>query len=95
MKKEKRWRQQIRDEEVLETITGKEVEPKFEPELVEKIPALLSKVSPASRAVLILHYLEEMPLSETAEILGIATGTAKSRLAYGLESLRRIIKKEK
>ncbi len=95
LKKEKRWREQIRDEEILETISGKEIEPKFEPELIEKIPALLSKVSPASRAVLILHYLEEMPLSETAEILGIALGTAKSRLNYGLESLRQIIKKEK
>jgi len=95
LKKEKRWREQIRDEEILETISGSADEPKFEPELIEKIPAFLSKVSPASRAVLILHYLEEMPLSETAEILGIALGTAKSRLAYGLESLRQIIKKEK
>ena len=95
LKKEKRWREQIRDDEVLETISNGEREPKFEPELIERIPALLSQISPASRAVLMLHYLEEMSLSETAEILGIAAGTAKSRLAYGLESLRQIIKKEK
>ena len=80
---------------MLETISNGEREPKFEPELIERIPALLSQISPASRAVLMLHYLEEMSLSETAEILGIAAGTAKSRLAYGLESLRQIIKKEK
>jgi RNA polymerase sigma-70 factor, ECF subfamily len=94
LKRERRWREQIRDEEVLKTIASGETESKFEPELVAKIPAFLSEISPASRAVLILHYLEEMSLIETAEILGIAVGTAKSRLAYGLESLRQIIKKE-
>ncbi|MDQ3042030.1 MAG: hypothetical protein M3R11_06575 [Acidobacteriota bacterium] len=56
--------------------------------LIKEIPKLISDVSPASRAVLILHYLEEMSLSETAEILDISLGTAKSRLAYGLTSLR-------
>lgn len=96
LKKEKRWAEQVRDEEILEKIpASRDGEPQFEPELIEKIPALLAEISPASRAVLILHYLEEMSLAETAEILGIALGTAKSRLAYGLESLRQIIGKEK
>jgi DNA-directed RNA polymerase specialized sigma24 family protein len=35
-----------------------------------------------------------MSLSDTAEILDISLGTAKSRLAYGLASLRQKIKKE-
>lgn len=95
LKKEKRWREQIRDEEVLHGVPATRSEPKFDPELIEKIPALLAQISPASRAVLMLHYLAEMSLAETAETLGINQGTVKSRLAYGLESLRRIIKKEK
>ena len=95
LKREKRWAEQIRDEEVLEKISARETAEIYEPELIEKIPTLISNVSPASRAVLILHYLDEMSLSEAAEILDISLGTAKSRLAYGLTSLRQKIKKEK
>ena len=90
---EKRWTQQIRDEEILERISSDEKNEIYEPELIAKIPDLLAEISPASRAVIVLHYLEEMSLSETAEILDIAPGTAKSRLAYGLESLRKKLKK--
>lgn len=77
------------DEEVAggEEIEGN-VEP-LEPELTERIPGLLSQLSPASRAVISLHYLNEMTLAETADVLGLSTGTVKSRLAYGLRQLRR------
>jgi len=92
LKRERRWAEQIRDEEILEKISAAETEEIYEPELIEKLPTLISEVSPASRAVLILHYLDEMPLSEVAEILDISTGTVKSRLAYGLTSLREKIK---
>ncbi len=93
LKRERRWREQLRDEETLEQVPDAVAEIKYEPELAAKIPELLSEVSPASRAVLILHYLDEMSLSETAEILGITLGTTKSRLAYGLEIMRRSIKR--
>jgi RNA polymerase sigma-70 factor (ECF subfamily) len=46
-------------------------------------------LSPASRAVLILHFQEDMPLGEVAAVLEIPLGTVKSRLAYGLTALRR------
>jgi RNA polymerase sigma-70 factor (ECF subfamily) len=49
-------------------------------------------ISPASRAVLILHFQEELPLAEVAAILGIPLGTAKSRLAYGLNAIRKHLK---
>ena len=52
------------------------------------LSALLQKVSPASRVVLTLHYLEGMTLEATAAELGVAPGTVKSRLAYGLRQLR-------
>jgi RNA polymerase sigma-70 factor (ECF subfamily) len=45
-------------------------------------------VSPASRAVISLHYLEDLTLHEAAAVLGIPVGTAKSRLAAGIEQLR-------
>jgi len=52
------------------------------------LDALLAEVSPASRAVLMLHYGEDLSIEETAAILDIGVGTAKSRLAYGLTCLR-------
>jgi RNA polymerase sigma-70 factor, ECF subfamily len=51
----------------------------------------LEILSPASRAVLVLHYLHEHSLEEVAAILEISAGTAKSRLAYGLSRLREFI----
>ena len=51
--------------------------------------ALLEHVSPASRAVLLLHYQHDLSLEETAAILDIPVGTAKSRLHYGVATLRK------
>ncbi len=92
LRREQRWGEQVRDEAVLEMIPAEAPEEIYAPELIEHLPLLMERVSPASRAVLILHYLEELPLTEVAEVLGIAVGTAKSRLAYGLQCLRRAIK---
>ena len=59
--------------------------------LLERLPALLERVSPASRAVLALHYLDGLTLDETAAVLDLPPGTVKSRLAYGLAKLREAI----
>jgi RNA polymerase sigma-70 factor (ECF subfamily) len=40
------------------------------------------------RAVMVLHFYLDLPLTEAAEVLGIPAGTAKSRLHRGLETLR-------
>ena len=56
----------------------------FRAEVVQAVAG----VSPASRAVLSLHYLEELTLHEAAGLLGIPVGTVKSRLAAGIEQLR-------
>jgi len=94
LKTETRRIQQITDEEILKLVQSAPPEEIYEPELIAKIPDFLAELSPASRAVVVLHYLEEMPLSQVAEILDIAIGTAKSRLSYGLESLRKIVRSE-
>jgi RNA polymerase sigma-70 factor (ECF subfamily) len=51
--------------------------------------SLLDQVTPASRAVLLLHYQHDLSLEETAAILDIPVGTAKSRLSYGVATLRK------
>jgi len=53
----------------------------------------IADISPASRAVLMLHFQEELPLAEVAAILDIPLGTAKSRLAYGLAQIRKHMKR--
>jgi RNA polymerase sigma-70 factor (ECF subfamily) len=62
--------------------------PPLPQEWAEMLPDLLALLSPASRAVLILHYLQGMTLQEVADILEVPPGTVKSRLAYGLAALR-------
>jgi RNA polymerase sigma-70 factor, ECF subfamily len=59
----------------------------------EALAALLNseRLSPASRAVLVLHFQEEMPLAEVAAVLDLPLGTVKSRLAYGLKALRQLL----
>ena len=49
----------------------------------------LARLDPGHRAVVALHYLLGMPLPEVARILGIPSGTAKSRLHYALVAMRR------
>lgn len=87
LKKEKRWSDQIRDPEVLEQVAAPQV---YSPAAVREA---LSRpdLSPASRAVLVLHFEEQLTLPEIAAVLELPLGTVKSRLAYGLTTLRRPI----
>ncbi len=55
---------------------------------------LVDNVSPASRAVLLLHYQQQLSLEETAAILDIPLGTVKSRLSYGVATLRKFVKEK-
>jgi len=83
LRRERHWVQA--DEAVLEMIPAPP--PPSEDALRELLES--DDVSPASRAVLVLHFQEQMPLADVAAVLEIPLGTVKSRLAYGLTALRR------
>jgi len=87
LKRERVWSDQVREAEVLEAIPTSPRE-ECTQELIDRLPQLLSRISPSSRAVIVLHYLNEMTIGEMAAVLEIPIGTVKSRLAYGLRSLR-------
>jgi RNA polymerase sigma-70 factor (ECF subfamily) len=87
-KREKRLANQVTDETALRTIPSLPSREEFASGLIDGLPQLVANLSPASRAVIVLHYLHEMSFEETAAVLSIPIGTVKSRLAYGLESLR-------
>jgi RNA polymerase sigma-70 factor (ECF subfamily) len=85
LKRERRWSDKAEDESVLIDLPAPSRN-EITPESVEQ---MVAQVSPASRAVIVLHYQHEMPLAEIAEVMGVAIGTVKSRLAYGLDALRK------
>ncbi|WP_144121719.1 SigE family RNA polymerase sigma factor [Catellatospora sichuanensis] len=43
----------------------------------------LAELPPNQRQAVILHYLEDLPVAETAELMGVAEGTVKSWLHRG------------
>lgn len=91
LKRERNRAEHVADEDALQSIsaTGPPPGAAFDSEMLERLPQVIEKLSPASRAVIVLYYLHEMSLYETAAVLDIPLGTVKSRLSYGLESLRR------
>jgi RNA polymerase sigma-70 factor, ECF subfamily len=84
LRSDRRRGEEILDLDNLAAAAGKSFTQGWEPRLIDWIDDL----PPASRAVIVLHYLEEMSLEEVAAVLEIPPGTAKSRLAYGLARLR-------
>ena len=89
LKRERRWADKTEDESVLLDLPAPSRD-ELAPEMIAQLVAqLVERLSPASRAVIVLHYLHEMPLAEIAEVMGVAVGTVKSRLAYGLDLMRR------
>ncbi len=88
LKRETRWKLLERDPDVISSLSAPEPLPEtLGPELL----AVIEQVSPASRAVLLLHYQQDLSIEETAIVLDIPVGTAKSRLAYGVSVLRKRI----
>jgi len=81
-------KKRARAEEELEDVHG-ELAAYDDPWLRERIVAETGRLPPASRAVVLLHYMEDMPLSEVAAVLDLNIGTVKSRLASALARLRK------
>lgn len=79
------------DEPVPDQEPAIDLEPDLEIVRLEENEALLSAIDElptAQRGVILLHYLEDFPLAEIAQITGASLGTVKSRLHYGKAALR-------
>jgi RNA polymerase sigma-70 factor (ECF subfamily) len=88
LKREARWKRVETGVDVISSLPAPEPLPEaLEPGLLTTV----EQVSPASRAVLLLHYQQDLSIEETAIVLAIPVGTAKSRLAYGVSVLRKLI----
>jgi len=88
LRQERQIPEQFQDPRLLESVAEVPSIELTNEEMTEGLTRLVDQLSPASCAVLSLHYLHEMSLQEVADILEISIGTVKSRLAYGLSKLR-------
>jgi RNA polymerase sigma-70 factor (sigma-E family) len=55
------------------------------------LAAALAKLSPKQRAMVVLRFMEDLPIAEVASLMGVAEGTVKSQTARGLEALREVV----
>lgn len=94
LQRERRWSDHLQGQELLEQIEAAEEAMPAGAELLTRLPELLEQVSPASRAVLVLHYQNQLSLDDVAAVLDIPFGTVKSRLSYGLSVLRRLVRRD-
>lgn len=51
----------------------------------------LARLSPGQRTVIVLRYWEGLDVAETAQALGISTGTVKSQTSYAVAALRKLL----
>jgi RNA polymerase sigma-70 factor (sigma-E family) len=54
----------------------------------------LAALTPQQRAVVVLRHLEDLSVSEVAEILGMAEGSVKSQTSRAVDALRRYLPAE-
>lgn len=67
---------------------------KDEPHDPEQVHAALAALPIAQREVLVLHFLDDLPLQAIADVLDIPVGTVKSRLHYARRALAIVISRK-
>lgn len=83
-------RRRRRDRKRAETATPGTTSVEIQPlELVDA----LAKLSPKQREVLVLRFYADLSEAETADHLGIPTGTVKSHVSRGLAELRKVVER--
>ena len=60
----------------------------------EAVWRFVQALPPRQRAVIVLRYYEDLSEAETADLLGISTGTVKSQASRALASLRGLVPEE-
>jgi RNA polymerase sigma-70 factor (sigma-E family) len=67
--------------------------PAIEPSTVDRLvlDEALAGLPPRQRAAVVLRYWEDLSVAETAELLGVSTGTVKSSVSRALTALRPLV----
>jgi len=78
------------DSEITESLPANSPEPDSQADNCQVLPAL-AKMDAVYQAAVALYYLEDHSYKEIAAILEVPIGTVKSRIARGIEQLRKIL----
>jgi RNA polymerase sigma-70 factor (sigma-E family) len=67
--------------------------PATEPSTVDRLvlDEALTALPPRQRAAVVLRYWEDLSVAETADLLGVSTGTVKSSVSRALTALRPLV----
>ena len=68
-------------------------EPAFDQEDMARLHRALAQLKAAHREILTLSFLEELSHQEIAQVLGLNTGTVKSRIFYAKQALRQALER--
>jgi RNA polymerase sigma-70 factor (ECF subfamily) len=68
-------------------------DPSFDGEEVSAVHRALDEIDIRHREVLVLHFLEEMTVTEVAAVLGCPAGTVKSRLHHAKRALQAVLQR--
>ena len=60
----------------------------LEGEDVQALHRALDRIDLKHREVLVLHFLEDLPIGEIAAVIGVPAGTVKSRIHYAKKALK-------
>jgi RNA polymerase sigma-70 factor (ECF subfamily) len=66
-------------------------EPSFAAEDAAEIHQALSELGLKHREVLVLHFLDDLSISEIAKVVGCSEGTVKSRMHYAKRAMKEIL----
>ncbi len=83
--------------QLVDRLTAPDAEPAQQAlrrELRQRVRAALDELDAADRELLVMRYLEHMPLKEIAETLAISSDAAKKRHARALERLERVLRSD-
>lgn len=77
-----------------ETKTAPDAGPAEHVARLDLLERAFDRLAVEERALLVLHHLEDRPVAEISELLGVPEGTVKSRLHAARRSLERALERE-
>ena len=87
----RRWLRWARQQPLEDVDAIASDDPKLDRETFAQVRAAIRSLKPADREVIVLHYLEQMPIARIAETLGLRRNTVEVRLHRARQRLRAML----